>query len=403
MTSLLISDIFPPQTGGSGRWFWEVYRRLPRDQFVIAAGEHLDQDEFDRRHNLRLIRLPLTFNSWGLLDWRALWDHGLLLRKLRSIVHRYDIKNIHCGCCLPVGLQALALNLLYRIPFLCFVHGEELSVGRQSRELLWWMRQIFRRANVLIANSHSTATLLQRDWQVPPARIRVLHPGVDTARFVPAARNALVRAQLGWGDRPVILTVGRMQKRKGHDQMILALHRIKVAFPDILYSIVGDGEERRFLHDLTTREGLTPHVQFVGEINDARMLAHYQQCDLFALPNRQVGGDFEGFGMVLLEAQACGRPVLAGDSGGTRETMCIPQTGQIVPCESSPQLAATVIDLLSDHSRLDRMGAAGRQWVVERFDWSSLSRQAQELFRGSTSFAGDSQSQSSCVSAARIC
>ncbi len=401
MTSLLISEIFPPKTGGSGRWFWEVYRRLPRDQFVIAAGEDAGQAEFDRGHDLRLIRLHLTFRSWGLLGWQALKDQWRLLRKIRAIIHHYGIDTLHCGNCLPSGLPALALNYLYQIPYLCFIHGEELSVVQHSRELTWWMRQILRRASVLIANSHSTAALLQNEWHIPSAKIRVVYPGVDTQRFVPAPRNARVRARLGWGDRPVILTVGRLQKRKGHDTMILALQRIKAAFPGILYAIVGDGEERQSLHNLTRREGMTDHVQFVGEIDDDRMLDHYQQCDLFALPNRQVGGDFEGFGMVLLEAQACGRPVLAGASGGTKETMRIPQTGRVVPCESPEPIAAAVIELLADRERLDRMGAAGRQWVVERFDWLALSRQVEELFRTAAHCSCRSTSLLPCVSAAR--
>ena len=87
--------------------------------------------------------------------------------------------------------------------------------------------------------------------------------------------------------------------------------------PDILYAIIGAGEELEELERLVEREGLARHVAFLGECNDRDLIAAYQQCDLFVLPNRQVGRDIEGFGMVLLEAQACGKPVIAGASGGT--------------------------------------------------------------------------------------
>ena len=110
------------------------------------------------------------------------------------------------------------------------------------------------------------------------------------------------------------------------------------------------------------------------------MIRCYQQCDLFALPNRQVGRDIEGFGMVLVEAQACGRPVLAGASGGTRETMDIGRTGVVVPCERADGLAAEVTRLLLDQNGLEEMGQAARLWVVEHLDWNALSRQAAELF-----------------------
>jgi phosphatidylinositol alpha-1,6-mannosyltransferase len=111
------------------------------------------------------------------------------------------------------------------------------------------------------------------------------------------------------------------------------------------------------------------------------MIQCYQQCDLFVLPNRQVGQDIEGFGMVLLEAQACGKPVIAGASGGTAETMRIPQTGHVIPCEGPEPLATLVSDLLADPARLTRMGEAARQWVVDHFDWGVLSSQAKRLFQ----------------------
>src|SRR5207245_3279229 len=137
-------------------------------------------------------------------------------------------------------------------------------------------------------------------------------------------------------------------------------------------AIAGDGEERGALAALVEREGLQDHVQFLGEVGDTALLECYQQCDLFVLPNRQVGKDIEGFGMVLVEAQACGKAVIAGASGGTAETMRVPQTGLLVPCEESGQLAQRVVEFLADPLLRERVGAAGRQWVVDSFDWDAV-------------------------------
>ncbi len=162
----------------------------------------------------------------------------------------------------------------------------------------------------------------------------------------------------------------------------MRLATIRMAIPDVLYAIAGDGEERVALEDLVARTGLGDHVQFLGEVDDDRLVQCYQQCELFVLPNRQVGRDIEGFGMVLLEAQACGKPVVAGASGGTAETMQIPETGLVVPCDGPDALAEVVIELLADPDRRARMGAAARAWAVERFDWETLSRQAEAIFQG---------------------
>jgi phosphatidylinositol alpha-1,6-mannosyltransferase len=381
LNTLLISDIFPPKTGGSGRWFWEIYRRLSRDAYAIAAGEDPRQEDFDRTHDLRVARLPLSLRAWGLVSVEGLRGYARAIRRLRRLIAAEQIGMVHCGRCLPEGVMALALRLCTGVPYACYVHGEDVGTARCSREHRWLADRVLRAASFLIANSRNTERILVEEWGIPQDRIRLLHPGVDTGRFVPAPPHRSLRADLGWDDRPVVLTVGRLQLRKGHDQMIRALTTIREAVPGILYTIAGDGEERAALEGLVDHEGMGGHVQFLGEIDDDRLVQCYQQCDLFVLPNRQVGRDIEGFGMVLLEAQACGKPVIAGASGGTAETMQIAETGLVVSCDGPDVLAQAVIELLADPDRRARMGAAARDWVVERFDWESLSRQAEAIFQ----------------------
>jgi phosphatidylinositol alpha-1,6-mannosyltransferase len=289
---------------------------------------------------------------------------------------------VHCGRCLPEGLMALGLRLWCGVPYACFAHGEELNYAESSRELRWLAQRVLRGAEFMIANSRNTERILHERWGLPRGRSQILHPGVDVDRFIPTPRDDRVRRALGWDDRPVVLTVGRLQLRKGHDQMIRALRTIRATIPGVLYAIVGDGEERDFLRDLTAREGQEEHVQFLGALGDEALIRCYQQCDLFALPNRQVDEDIEGFGMVLVEAQACGKPVVAGASGGTAETMRVPETGRIVPCEGTDALARTIIELLGDRLRLARMGAEARRWVVAHFAWPALVHQAGRLFWG---------------------
>ena len=388
MKTLLISEVFPPQVGGSGRWLWEIYSRLPRENYLIAAGEDPRQEAFDRTHDLRLLRMPLSFSTWGIASPSGLRQYARTFWRLRRLIGSENIGVLHCGKCLPEGFLAWLLKRWCDVPYICYVHGEELTLATTSRELAWLTRRTLHGAKFVIANSRNTEELLRNSWDLPADRVRVLHPGVDTQQFRPAPRDPAWRVRRGWGDRPVVLTVGRLQKRKGHDQLILALPTIRQRIPDVLYAIIGDGEERGGLEDLVRREGLAGHVQFLGELADDDLVSCYQQCDLFVLPNRQVGRDIEGFGMVLLEAQACGKPVIAGASGGTAETMCIPETGQTVSCDSSPdELAALVIEWLSDRARLECMGRAARCWAVEHFDWESLTRQAQELFAGAAPLA----------------
>lgn len=388
MGILLITEIFPPRVGGSGRWLWEIYRRLPRVDVAIAAGEDPRQGEFDQGHDLRVERIPMDLSGLGYFDPRGFRAYRRALRRVRAVIESEGIRQLHCARCVPEGWVAWLLNRSLDLPYVCYAHGEEVNrspVGpptgiMTSRQLRWMAGVVLRGARFTIANCRNTARILTRQWSLTEERIRLLYPGVDTHLFVPAARDPEVRARLGWGDRPVILTAGRLQQRKGHDRMIRALHGVRRTVPDVLYAIVGDGPERQALHDLVAREGLGAHVRFHGEANDRVLIQCYQQCDLFVLPNRQIGSDLEGFGIVLLEAQACGKPVIAGASGGTMETMRAPETGRVIPCDDPRELMEPVIELLTNDDRRARMGASARRWAVERFDWDSLSDQAQRHF-----------------------
>ncbi len=380
--TLLISEIFPPRHGGSGRWFIELYSRLPREDYLIAAGEVEGSAATDEglRNKLQVSRIPLSSSSWGLRSLTGLRFYWSAYRHLKTLVKAHKIRTVHCGRCLPEGVMGLMLNLRFRLPYLCYVHGEDVQTASASRELSWLIRRVFGRASRLIANSHNTANTLCEQWGVDRQKIEILHPGMDANRFVPAAPDPAFRQSMGWTDRTVILTVGRLQRRKGHDMLIGALPKLLERHPKLLYAIVGDGDQRERLESLVADAELGDHVAFLGELSDEDMIRCYQQCTLFALPNRTDGYDIEGFGMVLAEAQSCAKAVLAGDSGGTRETMIVGESGLIVDCTRADPLADALDGLLSDPGRLQSMGKQGREHVSKHLDWAPHAERAQQIF-----------------------
>jgi phosphatidylinositol alpha-1,6-mannosyltransferase len=371
--TLLLSEIFPPLKGGSGRWFWEIYTRLPNDKVVIAAGETDAADDFDQQHDLNCYRLPLSSCSWGMKSLTGLRFYWRVLTQVLSLVKKERIEVIHCGRCLPEGFIGFLVSKLKGIPYICYIHGEDVETAATSRELSWIVKKALGGASKLIANSQNTANILLNTWHTDPAKTFVVNPGVDSQQFVPAPENDDIKQSLGWNDRKVILTVGRLQERKGHDMLIRALPAIIARHPDVLYAIIGNGDQKAKLQALVEQLQLHGHVMFMTELSDEQMIHCYQQCDVFVLPNRTVGRDIEGFGMVLVEAQACGKPVIAGDSGGTAETMLLGETGFIVDCTHPEQLANRVNKLLGDSVTRQKMGQAGRLHVQQTLDWAVLS------------------------------
>ena len=170
-----------------------------------------------------------------------------------------------------------------------------------------------------------------------------MHPGVDTSRFVPAPPRPEVRHRLGWTERRVMLTVGALQKRKGQDMLIRALPTIRARCPDV-HSIVGAQAGSPYL-DAVRRprpapKGSSSFAEASGRGVDRGLSTVRSICA--AKP--PVGWDFEGFGIVLLEAQACGKPVIAGLSGGTPETIQPSRTGELVDCDTRTVLPETAAD-----------------------------------------------------------
>jgi phosphatidyl-myo-inositol dimannoside synthase len=379
MNILLISEIYPPKVGGSGRWFWEIYSRLHSDHCIVAAGCDPFAEVFDATHSLQCERWPFTLGSWGITSFSSIKEYFVLFLLVRVAVKTHRVNAIHCGRGLPEGFLGWLAWKWFGIPYLCYVHGEELPTYHSSREYKFLSQLVYTSAKQIIVNSANTQRSFIAHTGIEET-VCIMNPGVDTTYFTPMEKNEELRFNLGWSGRKVVLTVGRLQKRKGHDHVILAMNRIREQVPNVLYAIAGDGEERTFLEDLVAAEKLQDYVQFLGKVDEVTMLTCYQQSDLFVLANREVDSDFEGFGMVLVEAQACGKPVIAGKSGGTAETMIIGKTGLLVEADNPESIADGIVQLIMDDQKLMRMGLCAIEWVRSKFDWPVLVAEAEKIF-----------------------
>ncbi|QDS96346.1 GDP-mannose-dependent alpha-(1-6)-phosphatidylinositol monomannoside mannosyltransferase [Roseimaritima multifibrata] len=375
--ALVLSEVFPPQTGGSGKWLFEIYRRQAKGQYVIVAGESLREGDSELSYPQPVLRRNLSMRFRGIRSFSSLCSYARQIRDVGKIARQYNVGILHAARPLSEGVVAWAIRKRYRIPYLCYVHGEDVAVATTSRELKFITQPVLGGAEMLIANSHFTAGMLQNEWGIDPSRIQVMHPGVDTTYFRPADDSS---KQSRWKDRFVILTVGRLQQRKGHDTVIRAIPRLLPRFPQLLYLIAGEGEERSRLEAIVRELGVSSHVEFLGEVDDVELLACFQGCDVFVLANREIGRDAEGFGIVLLEAQACGKPVVAGSSGGTRDTLVPGKTGYLVDCKTPDELVQVLKQKLADEDTRKLIGERGRQHAVDGFDWATLGGQASKLF-----------------------
>jgi phosphatidylinositol alpha-1,6-mannosyltransferase len=374
---LLLSEIFPPKTGGSGRWFWDLYSRLNEGDIIVLTDFVEGRGESENLSGLMVYRTRMNSKSWSVKTLGGLRFYFSMVRQVIRLVKKYKIQSIHCGRTLPEGIIGLITKLFTGTPYICYVHGEDIEMCKSSREFSFLLNMVLKKASLLICNSKNSKKLLMQWKEADESRVRILHPGVDASVFSPN-NNKVVYDFLP--EKKIILTVSRLQPRKGHDVMITAMQEIIKVHSDIHYIIIGSGERESFLNELIIEKNLSNHITLLGECSDEEILEWYRRSDLFVLPNRQVGTDVEGFGIVLLEAQACSTPVIAGDSGGTSETMIANTTGYILDCTNSHALETTVIELFSNTNQLIEIGEKGRNWVLAMFDWPIILGSAQSIF-----------------------
>ncbi|MEC9169922.1 MAG: glycosyltransferase family 4 protein [Pseudomonadota bacterium] len=378
--TLLLTENFPPKEGGSGRWFWELYSRLPNDKVLIVANDTPEGREFDKTHELDIVRIELESTEWGLASTKGLGFYWETIRKVLKLVKEHGIEEVHCGRVIPEGVIARALKLLAGARYNCFVHGEDVETAATSREHSLLVKNVCRNASMLICNSENTANIVRKLGFDSGSKCEVLHPGVDTSRFEVAAPDTSFRQKMGWSGKRVLLTVGRLQRRKGQDFLIKSMPALLNEFPDLFYAVVGRGECYDELISLVDQHKLHDNVCVYPDMDDEALIKCYQQCDIFILPNRTIDNDIEGFGMVLVEAQVCGKPVIAGDSGGTRETMNIGKTGHIIDCSSTENLLNGLSPILRNREIVDGEVDIA-DYAKNRFNWDQHVAKAKRLFK----------------------
>lgn len=376
--ALLLTELYPPAVGGSAVLFHEIYRRLEGVPVtVITEPRALPAEAGD---GPRQVTHPIATPEWGLRSLAGARHHWSTARAVRRLAAGGVV---HCARALPEGLAAWMASQAGGPAYICWSHGEDLVTARSSREFGFLTGRVLRRAAFAVANSRNTASLIA-GFGVPDDRIKVIYPGVDATRFSPDVPRT-IRHELGLRDEhTVLLSVGRFQRRKGHDLAIRAVARLRESVPMLRYVVVGDGEDRHYLEGIVAACGVGDMVRMVGEVPADRLPGYYAAADAFLLPNRIEQGDIEGFGIVFLEAASTGLPVIAGRSGGVPEAVAEGTTGLLVSGTDEHELAQTIASLVADPCLRRSLGLAGRQRVLASFTWDRAAEAVTAMHRLAT-------------------
>lgn len=366
---LVLTELFLPTKGGTAVWFDEVYRRLGGKEIHIVTADVPGAAEYDRAHPNTIHRLSLKRIPWLKPESLLMYLRFLFKSLGLALTQRFDA--IHAGRALPEGLVAWLVARITFHPVVIYAHGEELTgwgKGNKYKAMCFALRH----ADTVIANSDFTRDTLI-GMGVPPARIELIHPGVDTERFRPGLPFQDLRSKLGLGERAkLVLSVGRLSRRKGFDTVIRALPDLLAQGADVHYAIVGIGEDEAYLRGLAHEQGVAERVHLLGHVPMDDLPRWYNACDVFVLANREIDGDTEGFGIVFLEAAACGKAAIAGTAGGTGSAVLDGVTGLRVDGRSVEDLGAVLRALLLEPERAARLAEAACTRARESLSWQAV-------------------------------
>ena len=368
--TLVVTNDFPPRVGGIQRTLWSLCSSLPAERLSVIAPGWADDRSFDADAPFPIVRLPGRF----------LWPTPGVIEAVEREITNARTEVVLFGDAVPLAL--LGPRLAARgTPYVVAAHGFDywLSTVPVAHGL---MRAMTARASRVVVMCSRFVARRIRTAVPDDVPVSVLYPGADLERFRPDLPTADLRDRYGLGDRPVVVCVSRLVARKGQDVLIRSMRDVLRRVPEAALMIVGTGPREAGLRRLAERAP-NRSVVFTGEVSEVDLPRHYALGDVFAMPCRtRLGGmEVEGWGNVFVEAAACGRPVVVGDSGGAPETLVHGETGLVVDGRDPAGVADAIATLLEDPAYARRLGKAGRARAETHHTWSAPADRLAEWLR----------------------
>ncbi|TWU41297.1 GDP-mannose-dependent alpha-(1-6)-phosphatidylinositol monomannoside mannosyltransferase [Novipirellula aureliae] len=273
-----------------------------------------------------------------------------------------------------------------KIPYFLYVHGDDVAgmFARRNGRSADVFRECATASQLVFFNSKYSRDFVKDKVPAIADRVAVTGCGVSTESLEHLRTKTATRKILGWSKEPVILSVCRQHRRKGMDLVIRALPEISRSHPGCRYVVAGDGPHKQDFIDLAAELGQSANIDFLGEVDEQTKTNLYQAADLFVMPSRPGElGEVEGFGISFLEANANGLAVVGSDVGGIPDAVQHGVNGELVPPNDVSAVADAIVRLLLSPRKCNEMAVAGRQRIIERYNWTWISGFVDEQIRQS--------------------
>ena len=375
MKTLLFTLEYPPFHGGVAEYYGNLVKFWPAPDGIFVL------DNNGRK----------LLSSW-------LWPRWLkALLALYRAIRKERIGHILVGHILPLGSAAYLVTRITKTPYTVFLHGMDFTYALKTKRKKKMTARILDNArNIVCASSFTAGLVGEFLGDRAGEKIKVVNPGIDTGITHNAKRvtsnsgqdvtrytlrvisNDLliteIQEKYRLAGKIILFSIGRLVKRKGFDKAIEAMAEVARLNPRVHYFLAGDGPDKKYIYE---RAAGVANVHFLGRLSEEDKWAWLKLCDIFIMPARRIGDDFEGFGIVYLEAALAGKPVIAGASGGVPDAVKGAVTGILVDPERTDRIAGAIMMLAQDARLRLTLGEQGRARATSEFDWV---KQAEKVF-----------------------
>jgi phosphatidyl-myo-inositol dimannoside synthase len=377
-SQLLLTYDFPPMGGGIARWMGELARHYPAQSLIVSTGRLPLSEEIDRDYPNPVDRLGIPSRRLRTLPGTIRWS-----RRVVALAQSHRLEFVWCGNVKPAAYPAWWTRSRLGVPYGVILHGGDLLILRrqigESRLKRVTARALLGNASVLVTNSSWTANQcrgLLETLEITGSNgwIQTVPLGTDPAFFKPGVDSSAVAERYRLEQRRWIITVARLTPHKGMDTVLQVLSRLGNEYPDLGYLVIGSGsdEERARLEALAQTLGIAARVRFLSGVPDADLPALYNCAMVYLGMSRVLPESVEGFGISLLEASACGLPVLASRRGGIQDAIHHGETGLLVDPDQLDEICSALRALLDDRPLAARLGVTGRKSVEQYFNWNRV-------------------------------
>jgi len=373
---LIIAIDFKPMSGGVSEYTHQIAKHLYLlGNNITVLSPHMEGDKkFDESVEYEIIRFtpPVYSGKGGLINkFRRVIFYFNLIREI-AVRTKADIL-------LPNGIFSLIfycfmVSKFLNIPYVTIAYGLEINQWRDPSNVSFKYKVSLKNAVKIFCISNFTFQKLV-NIRINPDKLSIIHPAVNPDKFFPNQEaSKKIREKFNLTNKKIILTLSRLVERKGIDKVIESILRVLKEVPEAVYLVGGNGSFKGKLRDIVKSYNLQDKVIFMGYIPEREKADYYNACDVFVMPSRELkNGSVEGFGIVFLEANACGKPVIGSYSGGIPDAIVHGATGLLVDPLDVNEIALSLILLLKKSDYAKKLGLKGRDRILKELNWKIIS------------------------------